>query len=823
MSKMPIAFSLVERLAAAFSADGPDALRLILDTIPHPIFIKDEQSHFVMVNRSMCEFMGKSHEELVGHTDEDFVAAESAAVFRQNDLRVLETGQIDESEELFQTPEGEIRALMARKARTCLPDGSRFVVACITDVSSLRQREETLKMMFDANPLPMWVFDKASLNFLAVNQAALDHYGYTRETFLRMSVRDIRPSEDVAEFQEIAGTGRGAYLSGRTWRHIRADGGLIDVMAYAKPFDYQGRAAVMVAIVDVTDRKAKEEDLRRTREFLDTVIENIPVMLYAKDAHTRKYVLLNRAGEDLLGVSRADVIGKTDPELFPGNVAHLLAQRDEAALRTGVVQVFDDEKLPTRHNGIRDIVTRRLGVDSQDGNTRYVLGVAQDVTDRMRDAAQIAYLANHDTVTGLANKNAFLQHLQVTIDQATSGREAISLMRVTVHDLKEVTEMFGPAIGDILMREVAERIAKVGGRHFVARLEGSEFAIVMSEGPQPGTSAVLADELFASVAEPIEIEGSQIEVALSIGTAFFPDDASDMTRLLRHAEAALDRALTEGRGVVRLYEVDLDRKLRDRRALGQDLRHALARGELSVHYQPQASLSGEILGFEALVRWTHPSRGLVPPAEFIPLAEETGLIVSIGEWVLREACREAVSWPAPLHVAVNLSPVQFRQGDLSRLVHMVLLETGLSAPRLELEVTESVMFDDFSRVVSILRRLKTLGIRIALDDFGTGFSSLSYLQMFPLDKIKIDKSFVRTLQRSRQSRAVIRAITRLGRDLEIDVIAEGVENNDQLRFLSDEGCQAVQGYLIGRPLPIVSYATCLGRVEPEQDRDNDVA
>ena len=281
--------------------------------------------------------------------------------------------------------------------------------------------------------------------------------------------------------------------------------------------------------------------------------------------------------------------------------------------------------------------------------------------------------------------------------------------------------------------------------------------------------------------------------------------------MLSNADAALYRAKAEGRGTIRFFAAEMDRQLREKRSLQHDLRSALERHELKLFYQPQATTGGEITGFEALARWQHPKRGMVPPAEFIPIAEESSLIMSIGEWVLREACAEAASWPRPLQIAVNLSPAQFKQGDLPALVHTILLQTGLSPSRLELEITEGVLIGDFTRALSILRRLKALGVRIAMDDFGTGYSSLSYLQSFPFDKIKIDRSFIADVQSSHQSAAIVRAVIGLARGLEVPVVAEGVETSEQLAFLSQESCSEIQGYLIGKPSPIASYDEMVGR------------
>jgi predicted signal transduction protein with EAL and GGDEF domain len=302
-----------------------------------------------------------------------------------------------------------------------------------------------------------------------------------------------------------------------------------------------------------------------------------------------------------------------------------------------------------------------------------------------------------------------------------------------------------------------------------------------------------------------------LRVGISIGIAIFPADGADATTLLNNADAALSRAKAAGRGKTRFFEVEMDNRQRERRAIQHELDTAITRDELRLFYQPQANIGGEVTGFEALVRWHHPQRGMVSPATFIPVAEESGLIMQIGEWVLREACREAASWPQPLQIAVNLSPIQFRHGDLAGLVHSVLLETGLSPTRLELEITEGVLVEDFARGLSILRRLKALGVRIAMDDFGTGYSSMSYLQSFPFDKIKIDQSFISKVTSNPQSAAIVRAVIGLAHGLNLPVLAEGVETKAQLDFLAAESCDEMQGYLLGRPHPIMEYSGLIHR------------
>jgi diguanylate cyclase (GGDEF)-like protein len=435
----------------------------------------------------------------------------------------------------------------------------------------------------------------------------------------------------------------------------------------------------------------------------------------------------------------------------------------------------------------------------------------EDVTERRHAEKQIAYMAHHDLLTDLPNRAAFTERFVAVLDHAASSGESFAVLCIDLDRFKEVNDVFGHSVGDGLLREVSRLLRGAAGNAFLARLGGDEFTVIVAEGAQPATAERVAEALQTALADDVVIDDHRLHVGLSIGVAIFPTDGSTSTALLANADAALYRAKAEGRATIRFFEADMDKRLRERRALQHDLRSAIERGQLSLHYQPQVRMDGSAIGFEALVRWQHPGRGTVAPASFIPLAEESGTIIAIGQWILREACREAASWPRPLQIAVNLSPVQFRHGDLPGFVHAVLLETGLAASRLELEITEGVLIGDFSRAVSILRRLKALGVRIAMDDFGTGYSSLSYLQAFPFDKIKIDQAFISNLDRNVQSTAIIRAVIGLGHGLSLPVSAEGVETEEQMKFLMRESCDEVQGFLFGRPQPIEAYAALVGR------------
>jgi diguanylate cyclase (GGDEF)-like protein len=419
---------------------------------------------------------------------------------------------------------------------------------------------------------------------------------------------------------------------------------------------------------------------------------------------------------------------------------------------------------------------------------------------------EIAFLAHHDALTNLANRPALGIKLARTLDQAKATGTSFAVLSVDLDYFKEANDVFGHVIGDELLCVIARRLELAAGNEVVARVGGDEFIVLSTTGEQPQQAAIMADRILGSAAGEFEICGQRIPIGVSIGAAIYPGDGADVQSLLANADAALYRAKAEGRLRVRFFDPEMDKRLRERYALQHDLRSAIVNGELELHYQPQARIDGTVFGLEALLRWAHPKRGLVAPATFIPLAELNGMINEIGEWTLREACRQAASWSAPLQIGINLSPVQFRYGDLAALVHSVLLETGLAPGRLELEITEGLLINDPPRALSILRRLKLLGVKIAMDDFGTGYASLSSLQSFPFDKIKIDRTFIAGVDRNIQSQAIVRAVIGLGKALDIPVIAEGVETDGERLFLMQEGCDEIQGYLVGYPMPLASYA-----------------
>jgi diguanylate cyclase (GGDEF)-like protein len=436
----------------------------------------------------------------------------------------------------------------------------------------------------------------------------------------------------------------------------------------------------------------------------------------------------------------------------------------------------------------------------------------EDITERRQDAAKISHMAMHDALTNLPNRLFFREQIENRLSQI--GRdERFAVLCLDLDGFKSVNDTLGHPFGDILLRQVGERLCScVREGDSVARLGGDEFGLLQASITQPTDTASLMTRIIEVISAPFDLEGHQVVIGISIGVAVAPTDAADPDKLLKNADLALYRAKVDGRGTYRFFEPEMDARMQARRALELDLRRAFTKGEFEVYYQPLVNMKTELVcAFEALIRWNHPERGIIPPLEFIPLAEEIALIVPIGEWVLRQACEEAAKWPSEIRIAVNLSAAQFKTPGLFQTVFNALTHSGLAADRLELEITESVLLFNSKSTLDTLHRLRTLGVRISMDDFGTGYSSLSYLRSFPFTKIKIDRSFVHDLPSNKDSMAIIRAVVGLGNSLGMVTTGEGVETQEELDYLKREGCTEAQGYLFGKARPAKDAATLLAK------------
>ena len=449
-----------------------------------------------------------------------------------------------------------------------------------------------------------------------------------------------------------------------------------------------------------------------------------------------------------------------------------------------------------------------------------VRGVCQDVTEHRATAERIYRLAHHDALTGLANRSLLNERIGEAITRTRRAGGTLAVLCFDLDGFKAVNDLHGHAAGDRLLREVAARLEQgVRETDTVARLGGDEFIVLQAEPAEPEMARALAERLVAALAEPYDLGTGEPQraVTASVGVALFPTDGDDPEILLHNADTALYRAKWAGKNQVAFFRPEMDHELRERRSLERDLHRAVARGQFALAWQPlsEAADDGEVTGFEVLLRWRHPERGLIPPGMFIPVAEACGAITGIGAWVLQQACQEAARWTSPLRVAVNVSPVQAQQGDaFAEMVEQALASSGLDPSRLVLEVTEGVLIREADQVLTALNRLKALGVQVALDDFGTGYSSLATLRAFPFDKLKIDRSFVAGIDTgsSQQDMAIVRAVLGLARGLGLPVVAEGVETETQLGALREAGCEEVQGWLVGRPAPIESFGYLLKRL-----------
>jgi diguanylate cyclase (GGDEF)-like protein/PAS domain S-box-containing protein len=558
---------------------------------------------------------------------------------------------------------------------------------------------------------------------------------------------------------------------------------------------------------DWTLRRLAEKQLEQARAFLDIVIENVPLPIVVKEANTLRFVLVNRAYEAFIGLPRASLIGQTVREIFPPEDADRIINCDREASISDKRVIVAEFSVRTPVRGLRTVTTTRLVVRDEKGGLSHLIAVIEDITDRRESEKKILYMAHHDSLTGLPNRALLRERLDQGVMRVERG-ESLAVLCLDLDDFKTVNDTLGHPVGDALLKIVAERLCDcIRETDTVARFGGDEFAILQTATKSLTDVTTLARRIVEAIHAPFDVGNHQVTVGVSIGIAVSPGDGVDPVQLLKNADLALYRAKAEGRGSYRFFEPEMDTHMRARRALEIDLRKALVNGEFEMYYQPLVNLQrNEVCGFEALLRWHHPERGTVFPVEFISVAEEIGLIAPIGEWALRQACAQAARWPGDLKIAVNLSSTQFKSPNLVQMVVNALAAAGLPGRRLELEITESALLQNNAATLAAMHQLRELGVQISMDDFGTGYSSLGYLQTFPFDKIKIDRSFISNLANGQRSVAILRAIVSLADSLGMTTIAEGVERQEQLEMIRAEGCTEMQGHLFSPARPAEDVA-----------------
>ncbi len=678
--------------AIAEARKSHERLREAIDILPQGIVFLDAEGRYILWNKKYSEIYNRSSDLFkpgarlqdtirIGVERGDY----PEAIGREEEWIAERLTKLHQPGERHEQTLADGRVILIEERLT--EDGG--VVGLRVDITELKQREASFRLLFDSNPVPMIVCALDGELILGVNDAAIAHYGYSRTEFEKLTIRGLQAFDS-----ELPWTGdrSGDEQTGRTWKHVRADGTLIDLAVYSRQLVYGDRPAMLLALMDITERKRAE--------------------------------------------------------------------------------------------------------------------------------ARLAFMAQHDGLTGLPNRNLLRQQMDDILLHTRRSAEQVALLVLGLDSFKAVNDTLGHGVGDKLLRGVAKRLrSTLREEDVLARLNSDEFAIVQRGVTRPEDTVLLARRLLEAVGEPYLLDSHSVVIGATIGIAMSPGDGDESEKLLKNADMALSRAKNDFRGTFSFFEAEMDARAQARRKIEIDLRDAIQNDVLRPYYQPLVDLStGRITGFEALVRWPHPDRGMISPGEFIPVAEETGLINAIGALMLRRACMDAAQWPDDVRVAVNLSPLQFRVGNFLSTVMETLKQSGLPARRLEFEITETLLLEKSAEVLATLHALRSLGIRISMDDFGTGYSSLSYLRSFPFDKIKIDQSFVRDLGANRDAQAIVRAIVSLGKGLGVTITAEGVETEAELNCLRNEGCQEGQGFLFSRARPnaeIVSLLKVQRGIGPE--------
>ncbi|MFZ4728326.1 MAG: sensor domain-containing protein [Pseudanabaena sp.] len=683
--------------------------------------------------------------------------------------------------------------------------------------------ENRTRYLFENNPNPMWIYDLETLRFLAVNQAAINHYGYSEEEFLSMTIQDIRPPEEIPKLLETIAKISTGFSVPEVWRHCKKDGTHILVDVSAHTLDYQNRKCELILANDVTQKMQAEESLKRAEAKYRGIFEHAIEGIFQSTVDGR-FLISNPMLAEIYGyASPENLIANltdiehqlyVDPQRRLELIKLLEAQED--------VKFFESE-VYRRDKSIIWTSENVHAVRDKAGNILYFEGTVEDITASKRAKAEIEHLAFHDSLTNLPNRVLFRDRLstalvkardQLQIDlnknsliEIKSTSPILAVMFLDLDRFKLVNDTMGHAAGDRLLIEVAKRLTEcMFDSTFLARMGGDEFMILVPELQSVESIQQFAQMILQSFESPFFVEEMSLYIGTSIGISLYPNDGQDEETLMKNADTAMFRAKERGRNHYQLYNHAIGAKVKEYVAIEYGIRQALERSEFQVFYQPQINLvTGEIDCMEALARWLHPELGWVPPNQFIPAAEEHGLIVRLGEWVLRTACKQNRAWQIqglpPIRMAVNFSAKQFQVVDLCDRIMQILAETGLEAKYLELEITESLVMQDQNTTITMLKQLKSQGMSISIDDFGTGYSSLSYLRLLPVSKVKIDASFIRETPQNQDDAAITSAIIAMAHNLNLRAIAEGVERKEQLEFLRSHDCDAVQGYLFSRPVP----------------------
>ncbi|HEY8035636.1 MAG TPA: EAL domain-containing protein [Methylobacter sp.] len=815
----------VRRLAAEKAlAENEARMTLILENVDAFIYLKDREGRYLFANRQVLDLWGTTPEEVIGFGDEKFFDEQTVTRIRENDRRVLADGETIRKEETNSVSKtGKTATYWTVKLPLHRPNGSIYALCGIsTDITerkqaeiALREGEERYRLLFTANPVPMWVYDLNTLAFIAVNNAAITHYGYTREEFLGMTIAELWPMADVPDLQaktQQSSGNIGIYKQAGMCRHRKKNGSLIWVEISEHTLNFEGLDAQIVLAFDVSSRIASEQQLRLNAQVFECSREGILIT----DADN-KIVAVNSAYCEMTGYKAEEVIGKNPSLISSGKhnkTFYDAMWRD--ILNNGHWQ---GEVTNCRKNG--DFYTQWLAISTireQNGRIAHHICIMSDLTDYKAAEELIQFLSNFDPLTKLPNRALLRDRTELAISSSLRTDSCLALMYIDLDRFNIINDSLGSENGDQLLKELSVRLSdQLHSDDTLCRQSGDEFILLMPDTDAEGTAHV-AKKILEITGQPFVIGDQRVALTASIGIALFPQDGANFEQLIQSADAALFRVKQSGRNNFQFFTRQLHEQVKLMLQIENELRLALEQGQLLLHYQPQVDAkTSKIIGAEALIRWQHPQKGMMSPAQFIPIAEESGLIIDVGDWVLKTAILQLTAWQsaglAIVPVAVNLSVVQFRQDTLYDKVAQLLRETKLDPAMLELEMTEGIAMENSERTISLLDKLHALGVSLSVDDFGTGYSSLSYLKRFKIDKLKIDQSFVRSLGHAPEDEAIVLAIISLAKSLGFKTIAEGVETREQLEFLLEKQCDEIQGYYFSKPVPADVFADMLRKGE----------
>lgn len=782
-------------------------LSAIVENIPMMIFVKDaKELRYVRFNAAGEELTGVKREDLIGKNDYDIFPKEEADYFISRDREALALKQtIDIPQEPLHGKEG-IRTLHTKKVSILDDTGEpKYLLGISEDITKKIQIEEAFQKEYERSSLILnstldgYILTDKDGNFLDVNPAYCRLTGYSRGELLSKNIVDLEVHENKVEMlqniHEIVQTG--THLRFET-KHRHKRGRNIDLDLSLGVMKQNDERFMVIFARDIREQKEKERQLLQSA----TVFENSSEGIVVSDAKP-EIINVNPAFTRITGYSKEEVLGK--------NPRFLESQRSDRAFYEKVWSIVEEigqwqgEVWNRRKNG--EDYPEWLSISSvKDSKNRIVnyIGVFSDISKIKKTEDELRFLAHHDSLTQLPNRVLLNERLEHSLERAQRKDENLAVLYLDLDRFKEVNDGFGHPYGDKLLQEVAVTLSKMlRDEDTIARVSGDEFVIVLEDIRSPNDIAIIAQKILTELSSPMVLHEHEITITVSIGITVSPSDGNDVVTLLKNADTALHRAKELGRNSFEFFSADMATSSFEMLFLHSALHNALTNGEFILHYQPQFDMkSGKILGSEALVRWNSPAMGLVSPARFIPIAEDTGLIVPLGDWILVQACRQMKQWldekRAVSYVAVNVSGRQLSHGNIVQSVQEALAQTGLDAKHLEIEITESVIMKD-ELYIGILRDLQELGIRLSIDDFGTGYSSLSRLKNMPISKLKIDQSFVSGIPEDEDDMKITQAVIGLAKSLGLDVIAEGVETKEQVTFLLEQGCKKVQGYLYSRP------------------------